>query len=241
MTTPAQIEANRQNAQKSTGPKTPEGKAVASQNSTTHGLRSNRVLITSENSAEYNAHQNALLEDLAPVGAMETILADRIIKLTWQLNRSTRFQTCTFNTLIKNKAHQKLGKKVELKPMDYLRVDVLEGLGIFKEEYYKLLDEKGYDGMEKYIDNLIRQREMQNVFREDADHSGDQTLGEVVYADFSQSRALERLLMYERRIENSLYKAHLEFQRLQLLRQKRTAAQQEQEIEHPEKSALSGN
>ncbi len=36
MSTQAQIEANRKNAQKSTGPKTPQGKLIASKNSTTH-------------------------------------------------------------------------------------------------------------------------------------------------------------------------------------------------------------
>ncbi len=222
MATQAQIEANRRNAQKSTGPQTPGGKRIASLNSITHGLRSSRTLLTSEDPAEFDTHRNALFEDLAPVGPMETILAARIVTLTWQLNRATRLQACTLNTLIKNQDHQKQEKK-QLSAMDYLDGNLMEELGISEQEYYKLLDAKGYKGMEEHIDNLIRERQLQDLFSEEPAHCGDQTLGEVIYADFSQSRALERLVMYERRIENSLYKTHLEFQRLQLSRQKTTS------------------
>ncbi|MBC8392819.1 MAG: hypothetical protein H8E17_09690 [Deltaproteobacteria bacterium] len=219
-----QLAANRKNAQKSTGPKTPEGKAIASQNATTHGLRSSRVLIASENIAEYNTHRTALLKDLAPVGPMETILADRIVKLTWQLDRSARLQACTFDTLINSKDNQEL-EKVELNPLDYLSVDLLNDLGISEEEYAKLLDEKGYEGMREYIDDLIRRRQLEHLFLQSRT---DRTLGEVIYADFSQSRALERLSMYERRIENSLYKTHFELQRLQLIRLRLQAIEQEE-------------
>ena len=71
----SQLAANRKNAQKSTGPKTPDGKSIVAQNATTHGLRASRVLIASEDSAEFDTHRNTLLEDLAPVGPMETIFA----------------------------------------------------------------------------------------------------------------------------------------------------------------------
>ena len=222
MATQAQIEANRQNAQKSTGPKTPAGKLIAARNAATHGLFSNRVLIASEDAAEYHTHRNALLEDLAPVGPMETILADRIVKLTWQLNRTTRLQACTFDTLMSNKDHQKL-EKTELNAMDYCSVALMDELGISEEEYYKLLDEKGYAGMEEYIDDLIHRRQLQHLLTDNPQRRSDRTLGEVIYTDFSQSRALERLSMYERRIENSLYKTHLELQRLQMIRHKKEA------------------
>jgi hypothetical protein len=50
------------------------------------------------------------------------------------------------------------------------------------------------------------------------DPAHDLALGRMAIKDFSNARVLERLLMYERRIENSLYKTYLEFQRLQLMR-----------------------
>jgi hypothetical protein len=45
MASVAQIQANRSNAQKSTGPRTPQGKATASQNAVKHGLLAEQVVI----------------------------------------------------------------------------------------------------------------------------------------------------------------------------------------------------
>ena len=54
MSTKAQIKANQQNAQKSTGPQTAEGKTVVSQNAIKHGLFTDSV-IKGENQADYEA------------------------------------------------------------------------------------------------------------------------------------------------------------------------------------------
>ena len=51
-----------------------------------------------------------------------------------------------------------------------------------------------------------------------SDSAPDLTLGRLAVKDFSNNRVLEKLLMYERRIENSLYKTYLELQRLKLIK-----------------------
>ena len=61
MATQAQIDANRQNAQKSTGPRTAEGKAAASQNAFKHGLFVKKAVIRDESQDEYDRHREALL------------------------------------------------------------------------------------------------------------------------------------------------------------------------------------
>ena len=53
MTSQAKIQANRRNAEKSTGPKTEEGKAVVSRNAVTHGLTSRYDVLSCEDPAEY--------------------------------------------------------------------------------------------------------------------------------------------------------------------------------------------
>src|SRR5207247_2221913 len=64
------LEANRRNAQKSTGPKTEEGKAKSSQNGLTHGLTSRKCpILPGENEEEYRELQDALTRDLRPRGA----------------------------------------------------------------------------------------------------------------------------------------------------------------------------
>ncbi len=216
MATSAQIQANRKNAQKSTGPKTPEGKAVVAQNALRHGLRSNRILITSEDVDEYETHRNTLLDELAPRGRMETILAERIVKLTWQLNRSDRLQTCMLNTLIDEKNDQAMEEDT-LKPMDSIteKTQLLEYLGLDIDQYYDLLEKKGYEKMGIWVEKQIHKRQLEEFFSVDPQTRSDRNLGRVTYDDFSQSRTLERISMYERRIENSLYKTHLRLERLQ--------------------------
>jgi hypothetical protein len=83
--------ANRTNASKSTGPQSPAGKAVASRNALRHGLRSNQRLLDGEDPEEFAELQADLLEALAPVGAVELSLAERIVIAIWrQRSRACR-------------------------------------------------------------------------------------------------------------------------------------------------------
>ena len=82
MATEGQIEANRINAQKSTGPRTPEGKAVVSQNAITHGLLARAGVIPGEDEHEFAAHREGLLQQLRPGAPLEEVLADRIVDLS---------------------------------------------------------------------------------------------------------------------------------------------------------------
>jgi hypothetical protein len=99
MTTEKQIVANRRNALKSTGPRTPEGKTIAAQNSLTHGLLADRLLIYDENPNEFNVFYQSVLRDLAPVGEMEFFLAERIISIMWRLKRAGRMESAIIDDL----------------------------------------------------------------------------------------------------------------------------------------------
>jgi len=66
MATQPQILANRLNAQKSTGPRTPEGKAAVAQNALKHGLCARRDVVITESQADFDLHRSALLDELAP-------------------------------------------------------------------------------------------------------------------------------------------------------------------------------
>ncbi|MHC5163285.1 MAG: hypothetical protein ACYSO4_09275 [Planctomycetota bacterium] len=88
-----QLLANRQNALLSTGPRTSEGKAIASQNAVKHGLRSDSTVIPGETPEEFDQFRRLLLDDLSPVGAMEVFLADRIVAGFWKLRRAGRIET----------------------------------------------------------------------------------------------------------------------------------------------------
>jgi len=178
MSTQAKIHANRLNAQKSTGPNTPQGKAVVSQNALKHGLSARHDVITTESQADFDLHRDALLAELHPIGPMESILADRIVSLSWRLKRAD---------LIQNQTIDAMYEKITSDPLANLGKSFgLKGLG--------------------------------NPQPETSDPPPDLTLGRIAIKDFSNARVLDRLLMYERRIEHSLYKTTLELQRLRLLR-----------------------
>jgi hypothetical protein len=83
-----QIAANRANAKKSTGPRTPEGKARSSQNATRHGITAQTLIMTDEDRKAYNAFLAAMMTDLAPIGAMETFLAQSVAEEAWRLNHA---------------------------------------------------------------------------------------------------------------------------------------------------------
>ena len=73
MSTESQIKANRRNAQKSTGPKTAEGKAIVAQNALKHGLFAHGNVIQCEKQADFDCFRDELLASLAPVGGVEAM------------------------------------------------------------------------------------------------------------------------------------------------------------------------
>jgi len=92
--TPAQIKANRSNAQQSTGPSTEEGKAKSRMNAVKWGLSSTdgRVLLPTESPEEFDAYRNAFLAVYQPVGALEEHFAIQAIELSWRLRRATKIE-----------------------------------------------------------------------------------------------------------------------------------------------------
>ena len=99
MATEKQIQANHQNAQKSTGPRTPQGKAIVSQNALKHGLTASRVVVTGEDPAEFDRHRDEILAHFTPAGPIESILARRIVTLAWRLIRADSLHATAINTL----------------------------------------------------------------------------------------------------------------------------------------------
>ena len=96
MATPARLAANPQNAILSTGPRTAEGKALACQNARTHGLLSRQVLLPDEDADYLAAVRQQLHAQLAPVGALETLLADDMVAAAWRLRRLHRVEAEVF-------------------------------------------------------------------------------------------------------------------------------------------------
>jgi hypothetical protein len=87
----ARAEASRRKGAKSRGPRTSEGKARSAKNALKHGLRAQKhVVLPAEGAAAFAAHEAALMEELAPEGALQTVLAKRIVAATWRLERAEK-------------------------------------------------------------------------------------------------------------------------------------------------------
>lgn len=97
MVTEKQEQANIQNAQLSTGPASPEGKAVVSRNAVKHGIFAKDLVINAgdgrEDALEYQELLTELKRDLAPVGRMEMMLVEKIAVNYWRLRRLVRYET----------------------------------------------------------------------------------------------------------------------------------------------------
>jgi hypothetical protein len=81
------LEANRLNAQLSTGPKTGEGKASSSLNAVKTALTGRTVLLAGDDAAEYERHLAAYAEEFAPIGCQESNLVQSIADSDWRLRR----------------------------------------------------------------------------------------------------------------------------------------------------------
>lgn len=99
MTTEAQLIANRQNAQLSTGPVSLSGKDIVSRNGLKHGIFSKRNLIVGESRAELKKLSDQLNNELRPHGVMETLLVDWIVTSIWRLCRASTASSQMLNKM----------------------------------------------------------------------------------------------------------------------------------------------
>ncbi|HXK01944.1 MAG TPA: hypothetical protein VMS37_06040 [Verrucomicrobiae bacterium] len=100
MATPAQIAANRANAQKSTGPRTPEGKTASSMNALKHGMDAASIVIPGEDPADYERIASEYRRDLDPRSALEQFQVDTIIRCDWQRRRLRRIEAKLYRALL---------------------------------------------------------------------------------------------------------------------------------------------
>jgi hypothetical protein len=182
MSTQAQIDANRENAKKSTGPKTAEGKAAVSQNAVKHGFFAHEAVVHGESQADFDLHRQAFLDELRPAGMTESMLAERIVSLSWRLHRAERMESQAIDDLIIRAA----------------------------------------DSSE--ITRSLLEPETRQALADAGTLNRDLSLGQAVTKDFASYRILDRLMLYERRMENSMVKMIRELKKLQAERETEQAA-----------------
>ena len=89
------LKANRENAKKSTGPKTPRGKDYSRRNALKHGLFVSHITdfeALHEDPGAFQALMNGLWDQYQPIGKAEEIEVERIALCCWRLKRSWRYE-----------------------------------------------------------------------------------------------------------------------------------------------------
>src|SRR5436190_17025372 len=96
MTSFRQLQANRQNAHKSTGPTTTEGKQKSRCNAVRHGLTAETVIGQLEDAEDYKAFEATIIADYDAQSAVERELVLRLASVLWRLRRATTMETGLF-------------------------------------------------------------------------------------------------------------------------------------------------
>ena len=92
MTSAVQLEANRRNAQSSTGPVTDAGKQRSSRNAFQHGLTSKQIVLPHENPADFESLHAELIAEYSPAGVTEQMLVHELAVTWWRLCRARRVE-----------------------------------------------------------------------------------------------------------------------------------------------------
>ncbi len=156
---------------------------MVAQNAVKHGLLAQEVVIKGEDPGALELYRDQRLEELDPVGPMEAMLAARVVRLSWRLQRAERIQSAAFEAL---------EEKKQTPALPVLSPEVQEWV-------------------------LSQAQELGLSAPNPA--AEDPTVGRMVVKDFAQARILDRLLMYERRIEHSLYRTKGELRKQRLMRE----------------------
>jgi hypothetical protein len=93
MTSLRRLEANRENARRSTGPRTQEGKRQSRRNAVRHGLTAETVIEGLEDPEDYEAFEASIIADYDAHTAVERELVLRLASLLWRIRRATAIET----------------------------------------------------------------------------------------------------------------------------------------------------
>ena len=192
--TERKLEANRRNAQKSTGPNTPEGKERSKYNHTSHGFFCAQLVLPGECYEDFEYLREALIDDFRPQNHAELLLVDRIAIASWKLRRMQR-------------AEEQVHHVVEQTRRDHAKAYT---------EFYETRVQNFF--AEKKIKETLRMKEMARLSREvlEADKGDRGDIATSLACEFLAAGAcgagrsegsFERVARYEQRLENSIHRA----------------------------------
>lgn len=190
-----QLQANRCNALKSTGPKSVAGKAIVARNAMTHGLRAQHVLIDGESEEEFEQFREAMIAYYKPVGILEDILVAKIVVGVWRFWRARRIE----NEIIYCLGEEPAGSKAGQLP-------------------FRMVITKTYNGGRHETEEVGGPKPEDEPER--VEPRRRRTLGEAVIAGLEGAGILNKFIRYEAHIDRMLSRSVRELERVQEKRKK---------------------
>jgi hypothetical protein len=129
-----QLDANRRNAQLSTGPRTPEGRAAVRSNALRHGLTAKIAVLDNENPEHFQEMLDAFQAEHQPVGPTEDLLVHQMVMSAWRLQRLRAIETSLFNLrmrALKPDMERELSKITETERLAFVFRDDTRNSGAF--------------------------------------------------------------------------------------------------------------
>ena len=201
MTSERQKAANQANALHSTGPKTPEGKAVVRLNALQHGLLAREVVLPGEDADAFEDLWNRVRADLSPVGPIEELLVDRIANAMWRLGRLARAETALFHWRVHELKADRLAKQVRSYQETFLDGPVFPTVIRDKASHAEATEALGQATYERDRDEVL--------------------LGRALDADATEGDTFAKLARYETSLERSLFRTLYELRQIQDQRRNR--------------------
>jgi hypothetical protein len=193
MTSERQKAANQANALHSTGPNTPEGKAVVRLNAIRHGLLARDVILPGEDADAFEDLWNQVRADLAPVGPIEELLAERVVNAMWRLRRSARAEAALFHWRVY------WLKAIRLRE----QVGSYEKAALDIPSFTVISDKASHSEATEALGHAEYERDRDEVL-----------LGRALDADAKEGDAFAKVARYERSLERSLFRALDELRQL---------------------------
>src|SRR5216684_1796938 len=147
--TDKQTAANRLNAQKSTGPRTPEGRAAVRLNGVKHGLTAETIVLKGESESDFTGLLDSLEAEHDPATPTEEALVVQLAMATWRLRRlyhaEAGFYAFKVKDTIDNRKEPKLNDSERMGYVTYLSTKTLDIFhrqeGRLERSFYRALHE----------------------------------------------------------------------------------------------------
>ena len=193
MATKRQIRANRENARKSTGPKTEAGKAASSANALRHGLTAEiLVLLPDEDGDAFERLRESVIAELAAAGALQEVLAERAAVLLWRLDRVARMEAELF-------VHGDLA---------------LDRTSLVRD-YTEAMHPMPFDDRLGDKAKAVRDEFEKRLIHLDASMYAEAPCARVLVQRESSARAFDQIARHEAMLQRALHRTLDEFRRLQ--------------------------